>query len=188
MTIEILPAASSEINAPRRLARQVIYENPWVSLYADRVQSPGGRIIERHHIVHFETESVAVLMENEQGELLLIESYRYATGTIEWETPAGKIDPGESILEGARREAYEESGYETVDHCHLYRFYALIGISNMVHHIVYCRATQQVAEFDRNEVRSTRWFSKPAIEAMIERREIGDGYTLTGLLLWLRRV
>lgn len=186
MTHATTTSPSIQIDLPQRLARQVIYENPWVSLYADRVRFPGGRIIERHHIVHFGTESVAVLMENAQGEILLVESYRYATGTIEWETPAGKIDSGESIIEGARREAYEESGYETVEHRHLYRFYGLIGISNIVHHIVHCQATERIADFDNNEVRSTRWFSRTEIETMIERAEIGDGYTLTGLLLWLR--
>ncbi len=39
---------------PKRLARTVVYENPWVNLYVDKVQFPGGRIIEEHHLLDFE--------------------------------------------------------------------------------------------------------------------------------------
>ena len=68
---------SNDLNTtPRRLARKVIYENPWVSLYADRVEFPGGRVIPEHHVVHFDRESVAVVVENAAGEVLLIESHR----------------------------------------------------------------------------------------------------------------
>ena len=40
---------------PKRLARTVIYENPWVNLYIDKVAFPGGRIVEEHHILEFDT-------------------------------------------------------------------------------------------------------------------------------------
>ncbi len=88
---------------PKQLSRTVIYENPWVNLYADKVEFPGGRIIEKHHVLDFETEAVAVLVENDQDQLLFVHSYRYVTDSIEWEIPAGGIDEGESIFEGARR-------------------------------------------------------------------------------------
>ena len=100
--------------------------------------------------------------------------------------PAGGIDAGESPLAAARRETLEESGYESSDHRSLYHYYALIGISNKVHHIVYARAQEQVRDFDENEVRSVRWFSADEVEAMLACGEIRDGYTLLSLLLWLR--
>ncbi len=170
---------------PKRLSRTVIYENPWVNLYVDKVQFPGGRIIERHHVLEFEKEAVAVLVENTQGQVLLVHAYRYTTNSIEWEVPAGIVEPGEPIIEAARREAREESGYETEDHELLYTFYPMNGISNKVFHIVRSRAIGGTGVFDENEVKEFKWVSKPEIQRMIKNKRVRDGFTLTALLLHL---
>lgn len=52
---------------PKQLSRTVIYENPWVNLYADKVRFPGGRIIEKHHVLDFETEAVAAKTYPKRG-------------------------------------------------------------------------------------------------------------------------
>lgn len=170
---------------PIRLARRTIYENPWVSLYVDRVRFPGGRLIEAHHVLHFDKEAVASIVENERGEVLLVEAYRYVVDAIQWEIPAGGIDPGESILDAAAREVREESGYATTAHRLVSTFEPITGIGDKVHHLVHCRAVGAAAGFDENEVRAVSWFSRGAIERMIHARQMRDGYTLTGLLWWL---
>lgn len=170
---------------PKRLARTVIYENPWVNLYVDKVAFPGGRIIEQHHILEFDKQAVAVLVENEQGHLLFVEAYRYPTDSIEWEIPAGGVDPNESILATAQREVQEETGYASVDHTLVYTFNPLNGMSNKVFHIVRCRATTHNGVFDQNEVRSYRWFARQEIEQMLRDQVIHDGFTLVGLLFYL---
>jgi len=173
------------LTKPRRLSRTVIYENPWVNLYVDRVQFPSGRIIERHHVLEFEKEAVAVLVEDAQGQILLVHAYRYTTDSIEWEVPAGIVEPGEPIVEAAKREVREESGYESEDHELIYTFYPMNGISNKVFHIVHGYATRGTGVFDRNEEQEFKWVSKPEIQEMIRDRLVRDGYTLTALLLHL---
>jgi ADP-ribose pyrophosphatase len=168
---------------PKRLARTVIYKNPWVNLYADKVQFPDGRIIDKHHILDFEKEAVAVLVENVQGQILLIRAYRYPTDTVEWEVPSGSIEKGESVLEAGRREVHEESGYETTDHELMYTYYPQNGISNQVFHIVRSQAGEKIGDFDRNEVKEFKWASKQEIREMIREKLIKDGYSLTALLL-----
>jgi ADP-ribose pyrophosphatase len=170
---------------PQRLSRTVIYENPWVNLYVDRVQFPGGRIIEKHHVLEFDKEAVAVVVENAQGQILLVHVYRYTTDSLEWEVPAGIVERGESIIEAAKREVQEESGYETTDHELFYTYYPMNGISNKVFHIVHSHAARGTGVFDRNEVKEYRWVSKPEIHEMIRDRRLKDGYTLTALLLHL---
>ena len=151
----------------------------------DRVQFPDGRIIDKHHLLDFEKEAVGVLAENAEGQVLLVHVYRYTTDTIEWEIPAGAVEEGESILEAAKREVLEESGYETDDHQLIYSYYPINGISNKVFHIAHCYALRKVADFDRNEVRDFRWVSRQEIERMIRDRLVRDGFTLPALLLYL---
>ena len=170
---------------PKRLSRTVIYENPWVNLYVDKVQFPDGRIIEEHHLLDFEKEAVAALVENDEGQVLMVHVYRYTTDTIEWEIPAGTVEKDESILKAARREVWEESGYESTDHELIYTYYPMNGMSNKVFHIVRCRATGKTGNFDRNEVKAFKWISRQEIQTMIREQVVRDGFSLPALLLLL---
>ena len=175
-----------ETNAPERLARTTIYENPWVSLYVDRVRFPGGRVIEAHHVLHFDKEAVAAIVEDaDSSRVLLVEAYRYVVGSIQWEVPAGSIDPGETAIDAAAREVREESGYATVNHQAVAAFEPINGIGDKVHHLVLCQAVGEQGSFDANEVRAVRWVSREEVEAMVRQGQVRDGYTLTGLLWWL---
>ena len=170
---------------PKSLSRTVVYENPWVNLYVDKVQFSDGRIVEKHHVLDFEKEAVAVLVENAQGQILLVHVYRYTTDTIEWEIPAGIVENSESVLEAARREVWEESGYGTVNHELIYTYYPMNGISNQVFHIVRCQSTRKTGDFDRNEVKEFKWVSRQGIREMVKHRLMKDGFSLTALLLYL---
>ena len=170
---------------PCRLSREVIYESSWMNLYADKVAFPQGRIIDRHYFLDFKKEAVAVLVENDDGQILMIEAYRYTTDTIEWEIPAGGIEKGESVLEAARREVIEETGYDPSNMEVIYTFHPSNGISNQVFHIAKCLATGLQGEFDGNEVRSVRWFTCDEVRQLIKKKKLMDGFSLTALLLKL---
>ena len=43
-------------------------------------------------------------------------------------------------------------------------------------------------DFDTNEVRSVRWFSRQEIAEMLANNVIRDAYTLVAVLMWLRGV
>jgi len=170
---------------PIRLSRRTVYENPWVNLFVDRVELPGGRIIEEYHVIESNMEAVSVVMENASGEVLLVRVHRYPTDRLEWETPGGMMENGESIMDAARREALEETGCESTDHRRVYTFHPLNGISNKVFHVARCRAGQKVADPDPNEVAETRWFSRDEVRDLIRRNEVCGGFTLVALSLWL---
>jgi ADP-ribose pyrophosphatase len=172
---------------PERLDRIVVYESSWVNLYLDRVRFPNGRIIEKHHLLHFPRLSVFILIQDPAGRLLLIQVSRYATGTSGWELPAGGVEPGETILEAAEREVLEETGFRCTDYEVLYGYYPMSGIADALFYILRCVAGEQIQAFDPAEVSQIRWFSLPEIETMIARGEITDGPTLTAFLLHQRR-
>lgn len=51
--------------------------------------------------------SVAALMRNEKGEVLLLRTH-WRSDT--WEMPGGNVEPGEPLDEAVRREFFEETG------------------------------------------------------------------------------
>jgi len=53
----------------------------------------------------------AVLPVLADNRVLLIRQYRPALGTMLWEIPAGRLEPGETPEECVRRELAEEAGY-----------------------------------------------------------------------------
>jgi ADP-ribose pyrophosphatase len=145
---------------------------------------PSGRVIEAYHRLEI-PDAVGCLILNDKGEILLIESYRYPSDSVEWEFPAGLVDPGETNLQAVEREALEESGYQTTDHKRLLSFLPITGISGHMFHAYTCRAVEKVANPDPNEVRSTKWFSAEELRTMIFDGCIRDGITITALLLHL---
>lgn len=170
---------------PKRIDRKTIYQSSWINLHLDKVQMPGKRIIDPYHVLDFIKESVGVIVVNKKGQVLLVESYRYVTKSIGWEIPAGMIDSGESIFEAARREVREESGFKITQCKLIFWYYPSIGISNQKFHIVTCIAKKGSGKFDKNEVRQFAWFNREQILNFINKNEILDGLTLTGLFLWL---
>ncbi len=170
---------------PQRLARIEIYRSAWVNLFVDRVAFPDGRIVERHHLLDFPQPGVMALVTRSDDAVLFVESYRYVTGSVEWELPAGRPEQDESILAAAQREVLEETGYQTTAPELLYTYYPANGIANLTFHIVRCRAGTDTGVFDRNEVRTVRWIPRDEVKALIRSRTIHDGFSLTALLLYL---
>jgi len=170
---------------PERLSRTTIYESEWVNLYVDQVRFPNGRIIERHHLLDFDHPAVIVFIEDEHDRVLFVRVCRYPTLRTDWEIPAGGMEASESILEAAQREVREETGYTCHDYQMVYTYYPMNGIANKLFHIVRCKATAQVADFDANEVSEIRWLEKAEIRQMLKEQSIMDGPTLTAFLLCL---
>lgn len=170
---------------PEKLSRTVIYESNWVNLYVDKVQFPNGRIIEHHHLLDFEQAAVFVYIEDERGTVLFVRVCRYPTLNTDWEVPAGGMEPGESILEAAQREVREETGYQCHDYEVVYTYYPMNGIANKLFHIVRCKATAKVTDFEPDEISEIRWFEKTEIRQMLKDRIVVDGPSLSALLLCL---
>ena len=167
---------------PQQLERQVLYDCPWLTLYRDRVLLPDGRLLPEYHVVKIRN-GVGVLVEDPQGRLLFEQVYRYPTQRLEWAIPAGGIEDGEDPLQAARREVFEETGYETYDHRLVYAYHPMNGIADQTFYLVRCTAGEQAGSIDRGEIMDFRWMARPEALAMVRSGEMMDGLTLAGVLL-----
>lgn len=92
----------------KRLSGDTIYDGIIVHLYKDRILLPNGKESVREVIRH--QGAVCVVAIDNKNDIYLVRQYRYPFADIITEIPAGKLDPGEMPLEGAKRELKEETG------------------------------------------------------------------------------
>ena len=97
------------------------------------------------------------------------------------------MEVGEEILEAAKRELLEETGYTSTNHELIYTYYPMNGNANQVFHIVFCKARELVQNFDPNEVTEVCWFKRDEIKQLLKEQKVKDGFSLTALLLWLNK-
>jgi 8-oxo-dGTP pyrophosphatase MutT (NUDIX family) len=167
----------------RVLGRRTIYTSPWVNLHRDDIELPDGSLIDGHHVVDIPFPAVAVVPVGPDGRILLIEHYRFIPDTFEWELPAGGVDPHEDPAVGAARELREEAGAVAEQLEYLGMYHPMNGNTNGRFYLYVGHGVRQDGQItDTNEVLSSAWFEPADVWAMIERNEIHDGLTLTGLL------
>jgi hypothetical protein len=112
-----------------RRSRRVAYENAWITIWHDEVTRPDGEP-GVYGIVHFANLAVGVIAVDEADRVLLVGQHRYALDEYSWEIPEGGVPPGESALEGARRELREETGVEASDWTELARSHLSNSVSD----------------------------------------------------------
>lgn len=167
---------------PEKLDRKVIYESDWISLYADNVRMPDGRIFDTYHKLHFPHESVSVVIINEKNEVLMIQSKRYITSRMEWEIPAGRIENDESLDEAAKRECLEETGCTLKDLKYLCCYNPNNGMSDLKLHVFVARVDTETSQIDENEVGAKKWISKDKVLEMLANNETQCGVSMVALL------
>ena len=109
----------------KKLSSQQLYRGRAVSLRMDTVEKSDGKTTTREVVEH--SNCVAVVVVDEQGNVLLVRQYRYPVGKFLLEIPAGGIDPNEEPIDCVRRELQEEIGYYPQKIEELGGFYSVPG-------------------------------------------------------------
>jgi ADP-ribose pyrophosphatase len=151
----------------------------------DHAVDPDGFEIRRAIVRH--GGSAVMLPFDEKKRVLLVRQYRLPARGFLWELPAGRLDPGETPLQTARRELEEETGYRAKKWKKLVSFYPSPGF--LSERMTVFTATDltpgQPHNMDDERI-EMRWFSRREVEAMIGDGRIADGKTIIGVLLWRR--
>ncbi len=100
----------NELIEKKVLSRE-IFNGDIVHLFKDNIILPNGKGATREVIKH--CGAVAIVPILEDGSVILERQFRYPINSVITEIPAGKTDcEGENIIDAARRELLEETGYE----------------------------------------------------------------------------
>lgn len=167
------------------LKSEVLYQGKVFRLQRDTVIEPGGVQAERDIIVH--PGSVVVLPIFKDGRVLLIRQYRHSVGEFLWELVAGRKEPNESPIAGARRELLEETGYTAKRLRKLMRVVPTPGFVNEWMWIFAAEGlTEGAAQPEEDEKITPRIFAVKEVEKMILRGTLHDAKSICGLLYYIR--
>jgi ADP-ribose pyrophosphatase len=154
----------------------------------DRVVEPGGIEVRRDIVRHSGSVVVLAVDETPADPLILLElQYRYTVGRKIWELPAGRIDPGETELSGAKRELLEETGFTARNWKRILKFHASPGFLAETMAVFLARGLKPgIAQPEADEVIDVRFVPLSKALKMIRTGQIGDAKTICGVL-WLKQ-
>lgn len=103
---------------------------------------------------------ITLLIFNEKGEIAVMNKHGYPQGL--YRPPSGGLNPGEAFAEGAKREAFEETGLEIEIQRYLLRvtvdFASPTRHLPWYTHVVTAKAlTTTITPHDTKEIREARW-------------------------------
>ncbi len=154
------------------LASALLVDRWWMRLRVDRVQLPGGPVLDEYHVAEY-PDWACVLALTDAGDAVLVEQYRYGIDRVILELPAGAIDPGEEPLAAAQRELLEETGHQAREWRRLGRLAVEPGRHTNYGHLYVAVGCHKVAEPDLDPAEDLRLRLTPAA-SLPSRVEAGD--------------
>jgi ADP-ribose pyrophosphatase len=149
----------------------------------DRYAMPDGSEAEREYIVHPGAVMVVALLGDDR--VVVERQWRYPMERAMLEFPAGKLEPGEPVLECAVRELAEETGYRAREWARAGVLHNAISYSTEGIEVWFARGLEAgERKLDVGEFLDVFDLSVDELDEAARRGELTDAKTLVGLL-WL---
>lgn len=168
------------------LASKMLVDHPMVRLMEDTLEV-GGKLKKYYYLIS-PVEAVAVVGLTDDNRILLTRQYRHPVGKVIYDLPAGRLNPGELPLDGARREFEEETGFYPDVVERLGYFNQFPGAQRAATHLFFARKlTPTRQNLDEGEYLDV--VPKPVGEVLnwILNGEVLDGSLQLGVLLALQK-
>lgn len=181
---------SHEPDGPREgvtIATSRIYTGRVISLDVDRVRFPNGSEGELEMVRHPGASAIVPFLSDPAGsdpQVLLLRQYRYAALGYLYEIPAGRMDPGETAEQCARRELREETGCTAERLQHMTTVYTTPGFTDEVIHLYMAVGLTQAgeAQLEADEFVEPHTFTLSRALTMVQTGEIRDAKSALALL------
>ncbi len=170
------------------LETNIVYQNKWMRIREDKVITPTGS----KGIYAFleSTDSTMVVVLSNKHEIYLVHAFSYPVSSWDWELPGGNSD-GEDVTLASKRELEEETGI-------IAKKWIRLGKTRVCNGFMSERMTTYLArdlsfngkKFNDGQVDTGKFVPIKEVDAMIERGEIDDGQSITGIHLaqkWLAK-
>ncbi|HEU5453325.1 MAG TPA: NUDIX hydrolase [Terriglobales bacterium] len=165
-----------------------VYRGPVFHVTSDTIVEPG-RIKVRRDVVRHTGSVVIMAVDDEKPDprVLLARQYRHPANDYLWELPAGRIDPGEDPVAGARRELEEETGYSAARWKRALFYWASPGFLDETMSVYLATGLKRGrARPEEDENIAIRMLPLSTLVKGIMAGRIRDGKTIAGGL-WLER-
>ncbi len=164
-----------------------LYREPWLTMRRDAVRLPNGRTIPDFFIWEYPAwVNVVALTGN--GEMVLIRQYRHGAAKVSYELPAGVHDnPNETLLDAARRELLEETGFGGGEWRELMRLSANPALQTNITHTFLAEGVEEVGSqhLDSTEEISVHLLRPDKVKTIIDEGEMLQALHAAPILKYL---
>ena len=163
-----------------QLDTDTVYDGKIIRVRVDTVGLAGGRETVREVVEH--SACVVIVPVDSTGDILMVRQYRYATGRVLLEAPAGRVEPGESPDDCAQRELQEEVGYAAGNLLSLGGFWMSPGFCTEYMHAYLAQdLAPSRMEPDDDEDISVERIPLSRAAQLVQRGDIEDAKTIAAL-------
>jgi len=165
----------------RRIHSEAVYEGQFLKVRRDQVELPGHLRAQREYVVH--PGAVMIVPIADDGRLVVERQHRYPLDMVLLEFPAGKLDPGETTFECARRELAEETGYRAKEWAYAGRLHNAPAYSTEFIEVWFARGlTEGERALDEGEFVDVHLMAESALFELAARGELTDAKSMVALL------
>lgn len=167
------------------LKRRVLLEHARIVVVEDTVELPNGKHTDYVLEAPSNRFSVALVVLNERGELLVQREFSYPPNEILYQLPGGGGYESETIVEASNRELSEECGYLARSFQVIGSFYGNNRRSNTKQFVVVCKnLVRHQTQADPEEFIENRWMPLADVQKLIANGEVNNVNMLAAMQLF----
>ncbi len=113
-----------------------VFKGNFITLIKESYILPNNKILNRERIIKNKNKQAVIIIAITTENKFLIVSQNRINDIVSLEFPSGYVENGESVIEAAKRELVEETGYTSNNIKKIDSYYASIGIDSSIINIV----------------------------------------------------